>query len=244
MPRRCPTLTNPNVSIRLARNAEEVRRANRLVFRNYVECGYWRDDEIELARNQYLRLPSRHVMVVVDGREIIGTLSLILDSCLGMPADSFQSGAIEALRRDGAALAEISAFAFAKDHPHQHTLLHFLMAFLARYSYYYAAVDRLVAVCTPKHARFYELYYGFERAHTSARYDYVGVEAQMLTLELAPAFAAAHARAVPGLRDSAFQRFLYRDEHALLEFPAPARNARPRAPRPGAAVARQYALAV
>lgn len=244
MPRRCPTLTNPNVSIRLARSAEEVRRANRLVFRNYVECGYWRDDETELARNQYLRLPSRRVMVVVDGAEIIGTLSLILDSRRGIPADSFQPEVMAALRRDGEALAEISAFAFAKDHPHQHTLLHFLMAFLARYSYYYAAVDRLVAVCTPKHARFYELYYGFTRVHTSARYDYVGVEAQMLTLELPPAFAAAHARASAHTRDGAFLRFLYRDEHALLEFPAPARTARPRVPQPEVAVAPSYAVAV
>lgn len=244
MPRRCPTLTNPNVAIRLARNADEIRRANRLVFRNYVDCGYWRNDESELARNEYLQLPTRHVMVVVDGREIIGTLSLILDSRLGIPADSFQAEAMAALRSDGAVLAEISAFAFAKEHPHQHTLLHFLMAFLARYSYYYAAVDRLVAVCTPRHARFYELYYGFRRMHTPARYDYVGVEAQMLTLELPQAFAAAHAPEARRSRDEAFQRFLYRDEHALLKFPAPVRIDRPSAPRPDAAGPRRYAVAV
>src|SRR5690606_20898070 len=78
VPRRCPTLTNPDIRIRLARNADEVRRADRLVFRNYVERGYWRNDETELRRNEYLRLPTRHVMVVADGAQIIGTLSLIL----------------------------------------------------------------------------------------------------------------------------------------------------------------------
>lgn len=244
MPRRCPTLTNPNVRIRLARNRDEVRCADRLVFRNYVECGYWRDDETELARNEYLRLPTRHVVVVVDGAEVIGTLSLILDSPLGMPADSFQPDAVTALRRDGAALAEISAFAFAKDHPHQHTLLHFLMAFLARYSYYYAAVDRLVAVCTPKHARFYELYYGFRRVKATARYDYVGVEAQMLTLELPQAFAAACGEGDRRSRNDAFQRFLYRDEHASLKFPAPARISRPQVPPREAPAAGRYAVAV
>lgn len=244
MSRRCPRLTNPHVSIRLARNREEIRRADRLVFRNYVERGYWRNDETELAQNAYLRLPTRHVMVVVDGAHVIGTLSLILDSPLGMPSDSFQGEAVAALRRDGAALAEISAFAFAKDHPHQHTLLHFLMAFLARYSYYYAAVDRLLAVCTPKHARFYELYYGFRRTQSTARYDYVGVEAQMLTLELPQAFAAAHAPPARHQRAQAFAHFLYRDEHPALEFPAPARIARPSAP-PAREIAQapRYALA-
>ena len=244
MPRRCPTLTNPDIRIRLARNADEVRRADRLVFRNYVERGYWRNDETELRRNEYLRLPTRHVMVVADGAQIIGTLSLILDSPLGIPADSFQPQAVAALRRDGAALAEISAFAFAKDRPHQHTLLHFLMAFLARYSYYYAEVDRLVAVCTPRHARFYEQYYGFRRVDATARYDYVGVEAQMLTLELPQAFAAACEENGRGDRDHAFQRFLYLDEHAALRFPTPVRVHRPSVPRRDLSGPRRYAVAV
>jgi len=217
-PRRAPTLTNPNIVIRLAEGDEEIRIADSLVFRNYVDLGYWQDNERDLAQNRYLHLPTRRVFVVVDGSRIVGTVSTILDSAHGIPADVFQPAIVAQLRQSADTIAEISAFAFAKDYPHQHNLLHFLMAFITRYSFYYSGVDLFVAVCTPKHARFYEAHYGFRRLETAALYTYVKVKAQMLVLNLREAFEATVSPRA-GEPGAEFSRFLYHDEHPNLKFP-------------------------
>jgi len=220
---RIPTLTNPNIVIRMAESQEEVDAANRLVFRNYVELGYWENSEDVIRKNRYLWLPTRDVFVVADGAKIIGTISIITDSADGIPADNFQPAAVRRLRETCDKLAEISAFAFAKDHPHQHTLLHFLMAFIAQYSFHYAGIDRLIAVCTPKHARFYELCYGFKRTEAAGMYDYVKVDAQLLTLDLCEIYETAPPYGDPHSRGEFFD-FLYFRRHPNLRFPVPRRR--------------------
>lgn len=217
---RVPTLTNPNVTIHLAKSANQVQSANHLVFRSYVELGYWRDDVSEIEQNRYLNLATRHVVVISEASEIIGTVSVIVDSSDGVPADRFQPDIMRRLRRQGQAIAEISSFAISKDQPHQYNLFHFLMAFILQYSFHYLAVDQFVAVCTPRHARFYEYVYGFRKIQTSSFYDYVKVEAQMLTLNLVESYERFRRKYEMADPADNFFRFLYRDEHPSLRFPA------------------------
>jgi hypothetical protein len=216
---RVPVLVNPNIMIRLAATRDQVVRANRLVFKNYAELGYWSDDPEELARNHYLGLPTRHVILITEASSLIGTISVIVDSPDGIPADRFQPETVCALRRQSRRLAELSCFAISKSQPHPATLLHFLMAFILQYSFYYLAIDRFVAVCTPQHARFYQRYYGFRRGNASAFYDYVHVKAQMLTLDLFEGFESFRQKYDTVDSGGNFFEFLYRDEHPNLLFP-------------------------
>lgn len=215
-----PRLNNSDTVVRLARDQHEVRRANILVFRRYVEQGYWRNEEQELERNKYLHLPTRQVFVIAEKFRIIGTASIIVDSHTDLPAASFQPKAIERLRQNGGKLAEISALAIEKNYPHQHNLIHFLVAFIFQYSYYYAAIDRFVVVCTPKHARFYERNYGFERVCAPDVYNYVGTEAQLLTLNLAQSCETARNCDESMNTKGGFLRFLYVDKHPNLMLPS------------------------
>ena len=216
---RVPVLANPGIFIRLAATGDQVERADQLVFQNYAELGYWPKDAEVLNRNRYLRLPSRHVILVTDGTALIGTISIIVDSPEGVPADCFQPETIRVLRQRGGRLAELSCFAISKRQPHPATLLHFLMAFVLQYGFHYLAIDQFVAVCTPQHARFYQRHYGFSKANVSSFYDYVHVEAQMLTLHLAEGYESFRERYSGADSGADFFGFLYRDEHPSLQFP-------------------------
>ena len=214
-----PTFPNPDLVVRVAQHPTEVQLANALVFRNYVAQGYWQDDRGQLDCNRFLHLPTRHVFVATDKSVLLGTASIILDSPHGLPADAFRHDATENLRAEGETLAEISAFAIDKDRPHASSLVHFLVAFIFQYSFYYAAVDRFVVVCTPRHARFYERGYGFQRVRQAAFYDYVKVQAQMLTVNLPWVYESTKSHYQYEDPSCNFFRFMYRDEHPCMHFP-------------------------
>src|SRR5438128_559382 len=86
---RVPQLTD-SIVIRPAETSDEIARANRLVYNNYVAEGYWDDDAKQLHDNKWLNSNSRDVFVAIHGTRLVGTVSLIHDSAGGLPSDRFQ----------------------------------------------------------------------------------------------------------------------------------------------------------
>lgn len=214
---RSPILTNPNIVIRLAHSREEIQQANQLVFRNYVERGFWQDDPAVIEQNRYLHLPARRVLLAMEHSAILATMSIILDSQAGLPADGFHPTTTAALRRDGERLAELSALAVDRDRVRPRHLVDFLFAFAFQYGYFYADLDRFAMVCHPKHARFHAHRYGFEPIDSAAVYEYVNAPGQMLTRNLRAGFAAtANGSSEP---ESELDQFLYLERHASLQLP-------------------------
>jgi uncharacterized protein YqiB (DUF1249 family) len=226
-PFRVPALPPPSVSVRLAQDAQAVDAANQLVLRKYAEQDYWSGDEHKLDHHHHLHRASRLTFVVADDNRILGTVSIIVDSPCGIPADAFRREAVDRLRAGGEKIAEISAFAFDRGDLDQLSLIHLLGAFVFQYSLYHADIDYLVAVCTPRHARFHALYYGMQLEGPSSIYGCIDIAAQMLTLSL----REGHRQALMTPRSDrscAFRRFLYLDEHAAFRFPDGATSSRPR----------------
>lgn len=222
---RVPSLKNPNIQVRLAQTDEEIQAANRLVRTNYVEKGYWEPSEQD---NQYLRSAQRTVFVMLDGNDVVGTASILRDSAAGLPSDRFDAAAMAALRQTGDKLAEVSALAIDKALADQKTLVLFLFKYVIQYSFYYTDLDRFVVSCTPRHAAFYESVIRFNRVTRPMRYEYVKVEAQLLTLNLVSAhqLLAEHYEAPENPNN--FYRFFLVEEHPNLQFPPPQLMHRPR----------------
>lgn len=222
---RVPSLKNPNILVRLAKTPDEIQAANRLVRINYVEKGYWEPGEED---NKYLRSPRRTIFVMLDGDEVVGTASILRDSEDGLPSDGFDTAAMEDLRRTGDKLAEVTALAIDKSLTDQKTLVLFLFKYVIQYSFYYTDLDRFVVSCTPRHAAFYESIIRFKRVNRPTRYDYVKVEAQLLTLNLVSAhqLLAEHYEAPENPNN--FYRFFMVEEHPNLQFPPPQLMHRPR----------------
>lgn len=222
---RVPSLKNPNILVRLAKTTDEIEAANRLVRTNYVEKGYWEPGEEE---NKYLRSPKRTVFVMMEGEKVRGTASILRDSEEGLPSDTFDAAAMSDLRRTGDKLAEVTALAIDKNLADQKTLVLFLFKYVIQYSFYYTDLDRFVVSCTPRHAAFYESIIRFNRVTQPARYQYVKVEAQLLTLNLVSAhqLLAEHYEAPENPNN--FYRFFMVEEHPNLQFPPRQLMHRPR----------------
>lgn len=228
---RVPTLSDPNTVVRLARNREERAAANELVFRNYVNL-YWPDDDEILSKNKYLNSEARHVFVAVAASRVIGTMSVIEDSEIGLPSDGFCPGILRSYRDAGQRLAEISCFAVDQtDRKNRHLML-FLIKFLFQYAFYYTELDRLIASCRPKHADFYEERLCFEKLTQPAPYAYAGnVSCQLVTLDLGEMHSLLSERyAQCAGRDTDLYRFLLLDDHPMVQLPGP--PLRRRAQRP------------
>lgn len=217
---RVPTLKNENIVIRLAQNASEIEAADRLVCANYIECGLWDDDE-PFRNNKHIHSPRRSTFIAIEGDKIIATASTIRDSSEGLPADKFQQEIMTTLRRKGGRIAEVTAVAVDKAAEQQRSLILFLFKFLYQYNFYYVAMDRFVAIVTPKHAFFYESICCFQKLFSAdTPYSYVKLKVELLTLPLLEAHKRFSERYETDVADKTnFYRFMLVDGHPALQFP-------------------------
>lgn len=236
-----PILRNSNIVVRLADDANEIARANRLVYRNYVDDGFWSDDRTQLKTNPFLHTPWRTVFVMFDGETLIGTMSMIRDSTNGLPSDGTQSKLIAKLRRPNMLLAEVSAFAMDRTTSSRRLVL-FLVSYAMQYGYYYLGIDQLIASCTPEHARFYQTILGFTKVSDLTYYDYSHATGYLLNFDLANGHRTLAAKYPPDSKTGqSFYRFLLCDPQPCHVFsPAPMMRARP---MPGGRANKKFDLA-
>ncbi len=225
---RIPRLANPDVVIRLAQSPEEIRAADQLVFRNYVNL-YWPDDIEAFRKNRYLSCAARHIGVAVDAGKVIATMSMVEDSPLGLPSDTFRPELLQRFRRVKRRLGEMTSFAADQSVPQSMSLVMLLFKFFFQYSFYHADIQRVVASCRTRHADFYEKHLGFEKLMSAAPHPYAGnVVCQFVTLDM----QAVHVRARCGYGEDAkdhLHRFFMLDEHPNVRLPA-SRRFRPARP--------------
>lgn len=217
---KAPLLCRSDVVVRLARNVEEVQKANKLVFRNYVEDRFWEDDETQLQTNKFLYSPCRTVFVLLEGDRLIGTMSIIEDSSDGLPSDGTQTPLLNALRNRGGLIAEVSAFAMDRSQSSRRRLFLMLVSYMMQYSFYHVGVDRLVASCKPDHAAFYETVLCFSKESDLTYYEYSHASGYLISLDLVEAHRVL-SRKYPQdpVNKESFYRFLLCDPQPCQEYP-------------------------
>lgn len=219
-----PTLRNPQFVIRTTTNPREIARANALVYRNYVEDGFWEDDDTQLKTNRFLHSPHRTVFVAEEAGEILGTMSLIADSDeYGLPSDSTQAYLTGALRSRSHLIAEVSAFAMDRTKTSTKRLMLFLIAYMHQYALYYTPIDRLIASCKPEHAEFYESIIGWTKISELTYYDYSHASGYLISLDLIEAHQILSEKYPADADGQSFYRFLLCDPHPVHQF-APMTN--------------------
>ncbi len=232
---RIPTIPS-GVVIRLAEGGPETEAANRLVYQNYVEDGFWESDETQLETNRYLHSPHRVAWVAIKDGEVLGTLSIIRDNPQGLPSDTAQPALMGRLRAAGETLAEVSCLATRRSRVAPQIVL-WLMAWGMQYCFYNEGLDRLVASCKPQHADFYESVLCFSKLSAPIYYEYSHAVGYLISLQLLEAHQLLAARyPVDPISGMSLYRFLLVDPHPSLQFPAVAVPRRARvATRPNAA---------
>ncbi len=229
---KAPRLKDSNVIIRLARDKSEIAQANRLVCNNYIDEGYWDNDE-PFRNNSHMHSGMRTVFVAEKMDRIIGTASIVKDSRDGLPADKTYQAALRKFRNQGERLAEVSSLAVDKEYSGQHkNLVIFLFKYLYQYSFYYAHLDRFIVAAVARHAPFYKTVYRFEQLTGETTNSYVkdDVRLVLLTLPLLKAHKLYYEQYEASLTDirESYYRFMLVDEHPNLQFPDKGQMARRR----------------
>ncbi len=178
MPRRIIT--------RHAASRAEFEEALRLVHERYVECGYMQPQASGMRLGVHYALPTASPFVAKLNGEVIATVTLFLDSELGLPLDTLYADYADRMRDAGGALAEAGMLAdrrglLGRGIREQLRLMRPLF-----WKAIQRGVDDLLITVNPKHVAFYERMLCFEVVGPRRVYSAVrGAPAVLLRLDLA-----------------------------------------------------------
>jgi len=167
-----------DVAIRLVESSEKIRAARKLINSRYAWRGYGSNHDIPSS--------THHMTFTAEiGEEVIGTITLAVDSPRGLAVDRAFKKEIDGFRdQPGGKLCELTKFAFDSTIQSKE-----LMAALFHTVFVYGhrthGCTDLVIEVNPRHVRFYEAMLGFKRVGTVRMNEGVAAPAQLMRLEVA-----------------------------------------------------------
>ena len=188
---KCDAAPSPRLVLKLAETKEELEACFKLLHDAYVRVGFMTPDDSGMRVTIYHALPTTTTLLAKYDDRIVGTLSLIRESPLGFPLQKIFD--IEAIRRAGGNIAEVSALAV--DRRFQATggmILFPLMKFMYEYATKFFDTRHLVIAVNPRHIGLYESLLFFKRLKQNPvdHYDFVnGAPAVGAHLDLSSAAA-------------------------------------------------------
>lgn len=104
------------VSIKVAESPAELEAAARVLHDGYVHRGLISPHPEGVQVTPHLLLPSTVILVAKVADEVVGTVSLHVDSPLGVPSEKTFADVLGELRAQGRRLAEVGALCIARRH--------------------------------------------------------------------------------------------------------------------------------
>ena len=149
-----------------AQTFEELKSAYHLIYKEYFQRGYCEPHPSEMHYSVFCILPESRTFVLKKREgQMLGTLSLIVDSPLGLPMESVFPKLIQSLRDSGRRLGEVSLLALDQEAfgKKSFSLMDFqkltgafrLFKLAFDYAYSVAGLTDLVITVHPKHADLY-----------------------------------------------------------------------------------------
>lgn len=157
----------------VARTLDDVLEAWQLVYIAYRRAELIDSNPYELHTMRQAVGPQTLVVTGCLGPLSVSTLSVYLDSPVGLPLDSVYKDALAKLRGDGRRIMEVGLFGDRRDHLNRSAEGLFE---LMRFAYFYAIynkVDDAVIGIHPDHAAFYKRFFAFEQIGDSRDYPTV-----------------------------------------------------------------------
>jgi len=149
-------IVNPNkYGIRLTDTAEGRNSASMLISKMYAWRGY-------VGTHSLTDDPNRITLTAVDQGETVGTLTIGIDSPIGLMADQIYRQEMDAHRERGAKLCEFIKFAFDTKAQSKASLANLFHLAVIYARDIHRCTDIVIEV-HPRHCRFYERMLGFKR---------------------------------------------------------------------------------
>jgi hypothetical protein len=183
--------------VTLAESEADTFAAARGVHDSYVERGIMTPHPTGLRVTPHVVLPTTRVFVAKLAGRVVGTISLVIDSPMGLPMDAVYGAELAALRTPTTRVAEVGALAIAREH--RGTGLVFLLNRIMFECAARLAIDRLVIAVHPDAEDLYAATMLFERfagercypgLNRSARAVALTLDLTTAEAQLASAFAA------------------------------------------------------
>jgi hypothetical protein len=172
-----PGQSPDSLTSRLADCDGQRNRANMLLNRMYSWRGYGSDHELAAA-------PNCVTFTASSEEDVIGTLTLTVDSAAGLAVDQTFKQEIDVFRKaPGARLCELTKFAFDTSMPARPRLAALFHIIFIYGSMHYDCTDLFIEV-NPRHVRFYEIMLGFKPIGSAKNNDRVNAPAQLMWLNV------------------------------------------------------------
>ncbi len=177
---------SPRLVFRIAETREELEACFRLLHDVYVRHGYMEPDPSGMRVTIYNALPTTTTLCALFDNKVVGTLSLIRESAIGLPLQRvFDLTSVRAKRGN---IAEVSGLAIHPAFLQQGGMILMpLMKCLYEYCASFFDTRHLVIAVNPRHIETYESLLFFRRlsANVVSSYDFVnGAPAVGATLDL------------------------------------------------------------
>jgi hypothetical protein len=180
-----PFLAQDNIRVAIARNPSQLEACASLIAKRYGWRGYDVPEPI-------VDSPSYFTIFAADTEgQVLGTLTLGLDSAAGLMADEMYEAEVDAARRDGGRVGELVRLAVDVCPEAKEVLASLLhMAYLCG-RVIHGATDAFIEV-NPRHVGYYKRLFGFEVAGSPKTCPRVNAPAVLLRLRLERIHQAAH----------------------------------------------------
>jgi hypothetical protein len=181
----------PDLSMRLARNREDLAACYRLTHELYVKHGYMEPHASGMRITAYNALPTTTTLLAERGGVVVGTITLIRENSLGFPSQRVFD--LEPVRATGGRVMEMSGLAVRDvERRRGQQVLFSLMKFALVYARDCFDIRHIVIAVHPSHFPFYSAL-GFRRLGGTAvgAYDFVNGAPAMgghVDLRRAPVF--------------------------------------------------------
>lgn len=166
-------------TIKLANTLEEREAAYRLAYKVYLDKGYVIENSNGWLVKEYDAYADTAVLIVQDqNKNIAGTITMVFDGKIAIPAEAIYNNEIKALRAHNEKIVEISRLAIDNEHRNAKEILVLLFNYLYIYSYFVMNYTCLTIEVNPRHKDYYRSLLCF---------DVIGAEKPCPNVQNAPA---------------------------------------------------------
>lgn len=166
-----PLNPQQNLSYKVAESEDELRQAFYLIYKNYEREGFTQKNSAQVRLTKYHLLPSTQVLIAKRGDRVVGTLSVMAQSFMGLPSAELLNDP-SPIELEGQ-MAEISCLAIAKDQAGQGgAILWSLIHYLYYLSRHHMNLDFWFISFHPRFKPLYEGLLGFTILDNGGVVDY------------------------------------------------------------------------
>lgn len=167
------SLTPPDdIIFKLAETEEELVGALKLLHDSYVRENFMKPHPSSLRATCYHALPTTSTLIAKRGDQVVATISMIRNNCLGLPLEKIFD--LSHIKRKSVHIAEISSLAVHPDYRGHQGIFFLLTKYMMEYSLKFYHVAFWVIAVNPKHTEIYKDIFLFDELEKSIKkYDFV-----------------------------------------------------------------------